>query len=64
MYCLVVKTSFGVLRLSFKSPHFRVGIHIIFGMVVCPSVLDLYILSYAPLNFVSSSLSEKIVSAL
>ena len=46
------------------SPHFRVGIHIVFAMVVCPSVLDLYILSYAPLKFVSSSLSEKIVSAL
>ena len=27
MYGLVVKTSFGVWRLSFMSPHFRVGGH-------------------------------------
>ena len=38
MYGLVVKTSCGVWRLSFMSPHFRVGRHIVFVMVVCPSV--------------------------
>ena len=38
MYGVVVKTSFGVWRLSFMSPHFRVGRHIVFAMVACPSV--------------------------
>ena len=38
MYGLVVKTSFGVWRLSFMPPHFRVGTHIVFGMVVCLAV--------------------------
>ena len=38
MYGLVVKTSFGVWRLSYMSPHFRVGRHNVFAMVVCPSV--------------------------
>ena len=41
MYGLVVMTSFGVWRLIFMSPHFRVGRHIVFAMVVrlsvCPS---------------------------
>ena len=34
----VVKTSFGVWRLSFMSPYLRVGRHIVFAMVVCLSV--------------------------
>ena len=38
MYGLVVKICFGVWRLSFMSPHFRVERHIVFAMVVCPSV--------------------------
>ena len=38
MYGLVVKTSFGVRRLSFMSPHFRIGRHVVFAMVVCLSV--------------------------
>ena len=38
MYGLVVKASFGVWRLSFMSPHFRVGRHIVFAMVVRLSV--------------------------
>ena len=54
MYGLVVKTSFGVWRLSFMSPHFRVGRQIVFAMVVCPSVC----LS------VCLSVRHKIVSAL
>ena len=38
MYGLVVKTSFGVWRLSFMTLHLRVGRHIVFAMVVCPYV--------------------------
>ena len=38
MYGLVVKTSFGVWRLSFMSPDFRDGRYILFVMVVYPSV--------------------------
>ena len=38
MYGLVVKTSFGVWRLSLMSSHFRVGRHIVFAMVICLSV--------------------------
>ena len=108
MYGLVVKTSFGVWRLSFMSPDFRDGRHILFVMVVYPSVCLsvclsvtkscplcnlkplkispwnaieiltnirrcaerknhkswIYVFSYAPLNFVSSSFCDKIVSAL
>ena len=96
MYGLVVKTSFGVWRLSFMSPHFRVGRHIVFDIVVCLSVTKscplcnlktvqdilmeltnfrrcaerknhnswIYFFSYAPLNFVSSSFTDEIVSAL
>ena len=39
MYGLVVKTSFGVWTLSFMSPHFRVGRHIVLPWLsVCLSV--------------------------
>ena len=38
MYGLVVKTRFGVWGLSFTSPHFRIGTHIVFAMSICPSV--------------------------
>ena len=38
MYGLIVKTSLGVWRLSFMSPHFWVGRHIVFAMAVYLSV--------------------------
>ena len=38
MYGLAVKTRFCVWRLSFMSPHFRVGRHTVFAMVVRPVV--------------------------
>ena len=40
MYDPVVKTSFGVWRLSFMSPHFRVGRHIVLPWSVCLSVTN------------------------
>ena len=64
MYGLVVKTSFGVRRLSFMSPHFRVGRHIVFAMVVRPSVSTSVRPSVRPSDRLSLSIPHKIVSAL